>query len=121
MLLREILGNKEPSMNMVMISIYDLISELESNSTLFDLEPEVKLNLTTMRSREFYLLFVNKSYAEEQTGVKRWNKMVTMDKKSWHSAFTSVRTTSKDMNLREFHFKFLYRTTVKKKRFSGLD
>ena len=49
-------------------------SELESSSTLFDLEPEVKLNLTTMKSREFYSLFVNKSYAEEQTGVKRWNK-----------------------------------------------
>ena len=98
-----------------MNSIYDLISELESNSTLFDLEPEVKLNLTTMRSREFYSLFVNKSYAEEQTGVKRWNKIVTMDKKSWQSAFTSVRTTSKDMKLREFHFEFLHRTTVTKK------
>ena len=64
-----------------------------------------------MRSREIYLLFVNKSYAEEQTSVKRWNKIVTMDKKSWQSAFTSVRTTSKDMKLREF----LHRTTVTKK------
>ena len=60
-------------------------SEFESNSTLFDLEPEVKLNLTTMKSREFYWLFVNKSYSEEQTGVKRWNKIVTMDKESWQS------------------------------------
>ena len=90
-------------------------SELESNSTLFDLEPEVKLNLTTMKSREFYSLFVSKSYAEEQTGVKRWNKIVTMDKKSWQSAFASVRTTSKDMKLREFHSKFLHRMTVIKK------
>ena len=90
-------------------------SELESNSTLFDLEPEVKLNLTTMKSREFYSLFINNSYAEEQTGVTRWNKIVTMDKKSWQSAFTSVRTTSKDMILREFHFKFLHRMTVTKK------
>ena len=45
-------------------------SELESNSALFDLEPEVKLNLCTMKSREFYSLFVKKSYAEEQTGVR---------------------------------------------------
>ncbi|KAK2570047.1 LINE-1 retrotransposable element ORF2 protein [Acropora cervicornis] len=97
-------------------------SELESNSTLFDLEPEVKLNLTTMKSREFYSLFVNKSYAEEQTGVKRWSKIVAMDKKSWQSAFASVRTTSKDMKLREFHFKFLHRMTVTKKELfrSGL-
>ena len=93
-------------------------SELESNSTLFDLEPEVKLNLTTMRSREFCSLFVNKSCAKEQTGVKRWNKIVTMDKKSWQSAFTSVRTSSKDMKLREFHFNFLHRTTVTKKELS---
>ena len=90
-------------------------SEFESNSTLFDLEPEVKLNLTTMKSREFYWLFVHKSYTEEQTGVKRWNKRVTMDKESWQSVLTSVRTTSKDMKLREFHFKFLHRTTVTKK------
>ena len=38
-----------------------------------------------------------------------------MDKKSWQLAFTSVRTTSKDMKLREFHFKFLHRTTGTKK------
>ena len=68
-----------------------------------------------MKSRELYSLFVNKSYAEEQTGVKRWNKIVTMDKKSWQSAFASVRTTSQDMKLREFHFKFLHRMTVTKK------
>ena len=61
----------------------------ESNSTLFDLEPEVKLNLTRMKSREFYWLFVNKSYTEEQTGVKRWNERVTMDKESWKSVFAS--------------------------------
>ena len=38
-----------------------------------------------------------------------------MDKKSWQSAFASVRTTSKDMTLGEFHFKFLHRMTVTKK------
>ena len=69
-------------------------SEFVHNSTLFDLEPEVKLNLTTTRSREFYWIFVNKSYTDEQTGVKRWNKIVTMDKESWQSVFASVRTTS---------------------------
>ena len=75
-------------------------SEFESNSTLFDLEPEVKLTLTTMNSSKFYWLFVNKSYTEEQTGVKRWNERGTMDKESWQSVFASVRTTSKDMKLR---------------------
>ena len=74
-------------------------SEFESNSTLFDLEPEVKLNLTTMKSKEFYWLFGNKSYTEEQTGVKRWNERVTMDKESWQPVSASVRTTSKDMKL----------------------
>ena len=69
-------------------------SEFVHNSALFDLEPEVKLNLTTMRSREFYWIFINKSYTDEQTGVKRWNKIVTMDKESWQSVFASVRTTS---------------------------
>lgn len=62
-----------------------------------------------MKAREFYWLFVNKSYTKEQTGVKRWNKIVTMDKESWQSIFISVRTTSKVITLREFHFKFLHR------------
>ena len=91
-------------------------NEFEPNSTFFDREPEIKLNLTTMKSKEFYWLFVNKSYTEEQTGVKRWNKIVTMDKESRQSVFASVRTTSKDMKLREFHFKFLHETTVTKKK-----
>ena len=75
-----------------------------------------------MKSRKLYSLFVNKCYAEEQTSVTRWNKIVTMGKKSWQSAFTSVRTTSKDMILKEFHFKFLHRMTVTKKELfrSGL-
>ena len=74
-----------------------------------NLNPIVKLNLTTMKAREFYWLFVNKSYTKEQTGVKRWNKIVTMDKESWQWIFISVRTTSKVITLREFHFKFLHR------------
>ena len=70
-----------------------------------------------MKSREFYWLLIT-SYTEEQSGVKRWNKIVyvTMDKESWQTVFASFRITSKDMKLREFHFKFLHRTTVTKRK-----
>ena len=46
-----------------------------------------------MKSREFYWLFVNKSYTEEQTVVKRWTKIVTMDKESWQLVLASVVTS----------------------------
>lgn len=51
-----------------------------------------------MKSRKVYWpLYLNKSYTEEETSVKRWNEVVTMDKDSWQAVFASVKTTSKDI------------------------
>ena len=90
----------------------------ESNESKFDssssgLEPGIILNLAKMKTKDFYGLFVNKSYTEEQTsGAKRWNKVVPMDKDSWQSVYTSFKKNSKEMKLREFNFKFLHRIIV---------
>ena len=34
-----------------------------------------------MKSKDFYWLVINKTYMEEQTGVKRWNEVMPMKKK----------------------------------------
>ena len=52
------------------------------------LEPGIILNLAKMKSRDFYWLFIKKSYTEEQTGAKRWNEKIPMKKDSWQSVYT---------------------------------
>ena len=94
--------------------------EAESNDfvldpTSFCLESGVKLDLTKMKSKDFYWLLINKTYMNEQTGVKRWNEVMFMEKNAWRTIFSSVRTTCKETKLREFQFKFLHRIIVTKK------
>ena len=89
--------------------------EFEFDPSSFALEPGIILNLAKMKSRDFYWLFIKKSYTEEQTGAKRWNEKIPMNKHSWQSVYTSVKSISKEMKLREFNFKFLHRIIVTRK------
>ena len=68
-----------------------------------------------MKSEDFYWLLINKTYMDEQTGVKRWNEVMPVGKNTWRTIFSSVRTTCKETKLREFQFKFLHRIIVTKK------
>ena len=84
--------------------------------TSFCLESGVKLDLTKIKSKDFYWLIINKTYMDELTGVKRRNKLMPVEKKTtWRTTFSSVRTTCKETKLREFQFKFLHRIIVTKK------
>ena len=49
--------------------------------TSFCLESGVKLDLTKIKLKDFYWLLINKTYMDEQTGVKRWNEVMPMEKK----------------------------------------
>ena len=89
--------------------------EFEFDPSSFALEPGIILNLAKMKLRDFYWLFIKKSYTEEQTGAKRWNENIPMNKDSWQSVYTSVKSISKEMELREFNFKFLHSIIVTRK------
>ena len=69
--------------------------EFEFDPSSFALEPGIILNLAKMKSRDFYWLFIKKSYTEEQTGAKRWNEKIPMNKDSWQSVYTSVKSILK--------------------------
>jgi len=56
-----------------------------------------------------------KKYKEKQTGAKRWNQTITMDKTNWTNTFKSVQKTCRENRVREFHFKFIHRIVVTKK------
>jgi len=58
------------------------------------LEPGIISNLAKMKSRDFYWLFIKKSHTEEQSSAKRWNEKIPMNKDSWQSVYTSVKSIS---------------------------
>jgi len=54
-------------------------------------------------------------YKEKQTGPKRWNQSVPMEKTKWKNIFKSVQKTCRENKVREFHFKFIHRIVLTKK------
>ena len=52
---------------------------------------------------------------DEQTGPKRWNKTIPMEKTNWRKKFKLVPKTCRENRLREFNFKFIRRIVVTKK------
>ena len=81
----------------------------------FHLDENVVINLLRAKSKDFYWLIVDKKYKEKQTGAKRWNQTVPMDKTNWTNIFKSVQKTCRENRVREFHFKFIHRIVVTKK------
>ncbi|XP_068692817.1 uncharacterized protein [Montipora foliosa] len=81
----------------------------------FHLDENVVINLLRAKSKDFYWLIVDKKYKEKQTGRKRWNQTVPMDKTNWKNMFKSVQKTCRENKVREFHFKFIHRIVVTKK------
>lgn len=67
------------------------------------------------KSKDFYWLFINKTYTAKQTGPKRWDSTVTLKEEDWNNIFKSIRIICKENRLKEFHFKFIHRIIVTKK------
>ena len=81
----------------------------------FQLNKNVVINLLRAKSKDFYWLIVDKEYEDQQTGAKRWNQTVPMDKTNWTNVFKSVQKTCRENKVRKFHFKFIHRIVVTKK------
>ena len=81
----------------------------------FHLDENVVINLLRAKSKDFYWLILDKKYKHQQTGAKRWNQTVPMDKTNWTNIFKSVQKTCRENRVREFHFKFIHRIVVTKK------
>ena len=84
--------------------------DVEFDPASFYLEPNVYLNLTEIKSKDFYWLLTNRKYSGKQTGAKRWEQTVpAMNDNSWKSAFNLIKTNCTEIKLRKFQFQFLHR------------
>ena len=70
--------------------------------TSFCLEYGVKLDLTKMKSKYFYWLLINKTYMDEQTGVKRWNEVMPMEKTLGGQSSAQLEQLAKRLNYENF-------------------
>ena len=68
----------------------------------FHLDGNVVINLLRAKSKDFYWLIVDKKYKEKQTGPKRWNQTVPIDKTNWKNIFKSVQKTCRETELGNF-------------------
>jgi len=64
----------------------------------------VVINLLNAKSKDFYWLFINKTYTAKQTGPKRWDSMVTLEEEDWNNIFKSIRIICKENRLKEKMF-----------------
>ena len=69
----------------------EMINNEDPDPESFHLDENVVINLLRAKSKDFYWLIVDKKYKEKQTGARRWNQTVPMDKTNWTNIFKSVQ------------------------------
>ena len=55
-----------------------------------------------MKSKDFYWLLINKTYMDEQTGVKRWNEVMPMEKTLGGQSSAQLEQLAKRLNYKNF-------------------
>ena len=87
--------------------------ELFFNNTFnFQLDESIQLDLSKIRSSEFYKLLNTKSHAAEHKGPHKWNNYFLTKEEVWNKRFASLKTLCKEPKLKEFQFKFMHRIIV---------
>ena len=81
----------------------------------FRLDENVNINPLKANCKDFYWLIIDRKYNDEQTGPKRWNKTIPMEKINRKKILKLVPKTCRENRLREFNFKFIHRIVVTKK------
>ena len=84
------------------------------SSTMFHLSPETSINLTKMKSKDYYRLLINKEQIEPKANSK-WERDLQIGQASLKAFFSRVRNVCRDNKLRGFYFKLLHRIVSTKK------
>ena len=90
-------------------------SKFYDDSATFQINEHSYLDLMKAKAKDFYWLLVNKMHTNSHAGPKCWEKSITSENICWNQIFQSIRETSKENKLREFHFKVIHRIFVTKK------
>ena len=82
-------------------------SDLLLNS-MFQFSPEISINLTKMKNRDYYRLLMNKE-PDELKANSKWGRDLQIDQTSLKTLFSLLKCVCKDNKLRELYFKLLHR------------
>ena len=83
-------------------------------NSMFQFSPEISLNLTKMKNRDYYWLLINKEPVELKA-LSKWERDLQIDQESLKTFFSRSKCVCKDNKLKEFYFKLLHRIVVTKK------
>jgi len=83
-------------------------------SNLFQLAPDVSLDLLKMKNKDYYWLLIDNAKHETKASSK-WKRDLQIDETILETSFTRVKSICSDNKLKEFYFKLLHRTVVTKK------
>ena len=81
---------------------------------LFQLAPDVSLDLLKMKNKDYYWLLID-SEKHEIKASSKWKRDLQIDETILETSFTRVKGICSDNKLKEFYFKLLHRTVVKKR------
>ena len=81
---------------------------------LFQLAPDVSLDLLKMKNKDYYWLLIDNEKHEIKASSK-WKRDLQIDETILETSFTRVKSICSDNKLKEFYFKLLHRTVVTKK------
>ena len=88
--------------------------DMQLNS-MFQFSPEISINWTKMKKRDYYRLLINKEPIELKANNSKWERDLQIDQTSLETSFGHVKSAWKDNKLREFYFKLPHRIVVSKK------
>ena len=84
------------------------------DSENFQLSPSLSINLTKMKNKDYYWLFVKKS-TPLVTTLSKWERDLSSNDILWKNYFKQIKFMCKENKLKEFYFKLVHRILVSKK------
>ena len=84
------------------------------DSENFQLSPSLSINLTKMKNRDYYWLFVKKN-TPSVTALSKWERDLSSNDIHWENYFKQIKFMCKENKLKEFYFKLVHRILVSKK------
>ena len=80
----------------------------------FQLSPSLSINLTKMKNKDYYWLFVKKS-TPLVTTLSKWERELSSNDILWKNYFKQIKFMCKENKLKEFYFKLVHKIPVFKK------
>ena len=90
------------------------IKQDASFSENFQLYPSLSINLTKMKKKNYYWLFVKKS-TPSVTALSKWERDLSSNDIHWKNYFNQIKYMCKENKLKEFYLKLVHRILVSKK------